>query len=186
MPAVEIKLKNIIFDPKVQTLCISTNYTCPFYNHSHSCPPVAPYMKEEVSKYERFFLIYSIFDLEEQFKKIKARYPERSEYNIKLDLQMKNVLSGNLEREFEKFLENYKEDYVEKLLLYDGTCRVCLNENDKMCTYDEGFPCRYPSKMSYSMEAVGIDVIMTVHQLKLDIEYPSTRKAYRFGLICMR
>ena len=186
MPAVEIKFEDIYFDPKVHTMCNSSNFTCPFYNHSHSCPPVAPYLQEQISRFKKYFLIYSVFDLESQVKKMKVNHPKRSEYQINLELQMEYTLKEDLEKEFEKFLEEYKDDHIEKLLLYAGTCRICFNEKDKKCTFDDGIPCRYPNRMRYSMEAIGIEVIRTVIDLNLDIEYPSNKKSYRFGLACFK
>ena len=42
-------------------------------------------------------------------------------------------------------------------------------------------------KKRFSMEAVGIEVIRTVYDLKQkDFEYPSKDYAYRFGLVCLR
>ena len=67
----EIKLKDIFFDPKLQTLCVSPSFTCPNYNHSHSCPPNAPYMENELVKYNKFFLVYSQFNIAEYIKQEK-------------------------------------------------------------------------------------------------------------------
>jgi len=190
MPAVEIKYEDIYFDPKVQTLCVSPSFTCPNYNHSHSCPPVAPYLEEDVSQYNKFFLIYSIFDLENHIKEVKAKHPKRSEYRIKFDFQMKSLFREDLDDEFTMFLENYEDEHEEKLLLFDGTCRICLNNDDGGCTFDAGKPCRYPNRKKYSMEAVGIEVIRSVYDLKksnkMDIEYPSNKYSYRFGLACFK
>ena len=190
MPAVEIKYEDIYFDPKVQTLCVTTSFTCPNYNHSHSCPPVAPYLEEEVSKYKKFFLIYSQFDLENHIKEVKAKHPKRSEYRIKLAFQMKSLFREDLDEEFNKFLESFNGEYKERLLLYDGTCRICLNKEEGGCTFDDGKPCRYPNRRKYSMEAVGIEVIRSIHQLqktnKIHIEYPSNKYSYRFGLACFK
>jgi len=38
----------------------------------------------------------------------------------------------------------------------------------------------------YSMEAVGIEVIRTVLELNLDVEYPSNKYSFRFGLACFK
>ena len=190
MPAVEIKYEDIYFVPKVQTLCVSPNFTCPNYNHSHSCPPVAPYLEEEVSQYKKFFLIYSIFDLENHIKEVKVKHPKRSEYRIKFDFQMKSLFREDLDEEFTKFFENYNENYEEKLFLFDGTCRICLNKEKGGCTFNDGKPCRYPNKKKYSMEAVGIEVIRSVYDLKksnkMEIDYPSQKYSYRFGLACFK
>ncbi len=69
MPFVQIKYDDIYFDPKVQEMCISPSFKCPFYGHSWSCPPNSPYLEKAMSTYTEFYLIYSTFDLEEYIKK---------------------------------------------------------------------------------------------------------------------
>ena len=61
MPVREIRFEDLEFDKSVQTFCISDKFKCPNYGHSWACPPEAPYLEEQVSKFERFFLIYSKF-----------------------------------------------------------------------------------------------------------------------------
>jgi predicted metal-binding protein len=98
--------------------------------------------------------------------------------------------SLDLEEEFSKFLQQHNRNFSKKLLLYDGTCRYCKIQNKGSCTYDSGNPCRFPIEKRYSMESVGIDVISTVRELKqkevIDIEYPSNKYSYRFGLACFK
>jgi len=187
MPAIEIKCDDIFFDPKVQTMCISPSFTCPHYNHSHSCPPVAPYLEEELSSYKKFYLIFTRFNLFEYVKKEKIKHPNRSEQRIKFFFHMKNLYREDLKEEVEKFLSENNDKSEEMLLLYDGTCRICLNARDKGCTFDGGKPCRYPDQKMISMEAIGIEVIRTVAKLPYrDFEYPSKTYSYRFGLVCIK
>ena len=187
MPAIEIKYDDIFFDLKVQTMCISPSFTCPHYNHSHSCPPSAPYLEQEVSNYNKYFLIYSRFDLADYIKDVKAKHPNRSEQRIKYFYYMNNLYKDDLKKEVENFVNDLVDKPKEILLLYDGTCRICLNDKDKGCTFDTGTPCRYPDKQMFSMEAIGIEVIRTVAKLQnRDFEYPSKTYSYRFGLVCIK
>ncbi len=186
MPFVEIQLEDVFFDPKVQKMCVSPSFTCPNYNNSWSCPPEAPYLKEKVSQFKKLYLFYTKFDLESYIKEMKAKHPRRSEYRIKNMFYMKNIYRDDLYKEGERFLDGYHDDYEEKLILYDGSCRVCHTKKDGRCTYPNKKPCRYPDERKYSMEAVGIEVIRTVINLKLDMEYPSNKYAYRFGLACFK
>lgn len=186
MPFLKIKLDDIIFDPKVQTYCVSPNYKCPSYGHSWACPPEAPYFEEIVAKFNEFYLIYYELDLNEYVAKEKNKNPNLSEKSIKDKLYSGKDLRNKLEKEIYKFLENYQEKYEEKLILWDGFCRVCFNKTDKGCTYDSGNPCRYPDKKRFSMEATGIAVTDMVKKLDLNIEWPPTNYVYRFGLICFR
>lgn len=190
MPFIEIKYEDIYFDPKVQEMCVSSSFKCPFYGHSWSCPPNSPYLEKALSTYSEFFLIYSLFNLEEYIEKEKER-THRSAFFIKNTfLLTKSMESLDLEEEFSKFLQQHSRSFSKKLLLYDGTCRYCKIQSKGSCTYDSGNPCRFPNEKRYSMESVGIDVISTVRKLKqkevIDIEYPSNKYSYRFGLACFK
>ncbi|MHA1456806.1 MAG: DUF2284 domain-containing protein [Promethearchaeota archaeon] len=39
---------DIYFDPKVQEMCVSPSFKCPFYGHSWSCPPNSPYLEKAI------------------------------------------------------------------------------------------------------------------------------------------
>lgn len=183
MPFLKIKVNQIVFDLEVQSYCNNLDFKCPNYGHSHACPPVAPYLEEEVSNFRDFFLIYSKFNLEEYINDVKKKKPKKSKKKILNSFYRKNILRYHLEEEINQFLEDYKGDFKEKLILWDGFCRLCYNENKK-CTYDSGEPCRYQPR--YSMEAVGINVDQTVRNLGFKLEWPPLRYAYRFGLICLK
>ncbi len=191
MPFVPIQFRDLIFDPKVQEMCVSSSFKCPYYNHSWSCPPRAPYLEKAVSTCNDFYSIYSLFDLESYIKKQKEINPDRSEFYIKsMFLLTKSFELNNLEGEFEKFLSQHAKEYKKRLLLYDGTCRYCALQGAGKCTFDDNLPCRFPKDRRYSMEAVGIEVISSVMNLvkksKLEIEYPSKKYSYRFGLACFK
>ncbi len=186
MPFLEIKLGNIFFDPKVQTYCVNPNFKCPSYGHSWACPPEAPYLEEEVSRYQKFFLVYIRFNLRAYIQKIKAKHPKRSEITIRNKFFMKNLLRDKLEQEICRFFEKKQSLTEDKFVLWDGFCRVCYNRDDKGCTYDSGDPCRYPDKKRFSMEAVGIDVTKTVKNLNFNLEWPPNEYVYRFGLVCIK
>ena len=186
MPFLKVKLKDIIFDPKVQTYCVSPSFKCPSYGHSWACPPEAPYMEAEVARFKEFYLVYYQLDLSEYIKNEKVKYPKKSEKSIKNMLYSSGFLRNKLENEINDFFDKFQDPYGEKLILWDGYCRSCSNKIDKGCTYDSGKPCRYPEKRKYSMEAVGIEVTKTVSQLDFGIQWPPTDFLYRFGLICFR
>lgn len=185
MPAIQINLKDIIFDPKVQTYCNNVEFKCPNYNHSWACPPEAPYMEKEISLFDRFFLIYYKFDLKNYVKENKLKHPKKSEDFIITSFFRKDIIRDYFEEEIWNFFKRYEDPYKDKLILWDGYCRVCSKEGER-CTYDINKPCRYPNKIRYSMEAVGIDVDKTVKNLKIPIEWPPVNYTYRFGLICFK
>ncbi|MFX1323347.1 MAG: DUF2284 domain-containing protein [Promethearchaeota archaeon] len=186
MPCLEISLSDLIFDPNVQTYCISPNFKCPSYGHSWACPPEAPYLEELVSTFNKFYLIYYKLNLDEYIEKNQDKYPELSVSQLKNKILIGNFLQNKLENDICEFLERNQGKFKEKLVLWDGYCRICFNERDKGCTYDSGQPCRYPDKKRYSMEAVGIDVNKTTKNLKIAIEWPPENHVFRFGLVCFK
>jgi predicted metal-binding protein len=186
MPFKEIKFKDIFFDPKVQKFCVSETFQCPNYNHSWACPPAAPYLEEEVSKFTKFFLVYTKFNMIEYIRRQKRKYPNRSEKRIRNNLYYKTDIREDLEKEVKLFFEDFDGQYKENLILWGGHCLVCEKQGYKNCSYDEGKPCRYPEKIRYSMEAVGIHVTNMVKALDLDIEWPPMNYYYRFALIALR
>ncbi len=171
MPWKEIPKDTIIFDPKVQLYCNNPKYRCPYYEHSWGCPPKAPYLEEEVMAYERYYLIYFRFDLKD---KNSGKIADSPSYK-----DMRKVM----EKEMEDFIHSHQGKSEEMKILWDGHCRTCEKEG-KTCTLDEGIPCRYPDKIKYSMEAVGINVTETVKKANLDIEWPPINHVFRFGLVC--
>jgi len=188
MPFTQIQYDDIYFDRKVQEMCISPNFKCPFYGHSWSCPPNSPYLEKALSTYTEFYLIYSMFNLEGYIQKEKER-TNRSEFYIKNTfLLTKSFESNDLENEVAKFLNQYDKAYKKLLLLYDGSCKYCKTQKAGACSFDSGEPCRFPKEKRFSMEAIGIEVIRTIRDLKnkLNIKYPSNKYSYRFGLACFK
>ena len=186
MPFVQISYDDLYFDPKVQEMCVAKSFTCPYYKHSWSCPPAAPYLENQIAKYDEYYLIYSRFDLEQYIKQEKKKNPKRSELFIKSNFFYNTMDSTDLDKEFEAFLDQYEKPYSEKLFLYSGTCTYCKEQDKGECTYDTGKPCRFHEQRQYSMEAVGIEVVRTVLNLNLSIDYPSTKYSYKFGLACFK
>ena len=185
MTYIEIEFKDITFDPEVQSYCVNSNFRCPNYNHSWACPPEAPYLEKEVSAFSKFFLIYSKCNLNKYIENEKLKHPNQSMKIIKNKLLSSNFLRDQLEKEIFEFLNKFQDNFEHKLILWDGYCRVCYKLG-KNCTYDDGIPCKYPDKIRYSMEAVGINVDKTVKKLKIPIQWPPINHVYRFGLICFR
>lgn len=144
----------------------------------------------------------------------KKKHPNRTEERIRNSFYRKEILRDNLESEVFNFLAQNEGKYSQRLVLWDGHCRVCYKEEKKSemvsskqmfwfkkkvrkvqnkcsrirnyCTYDSKEPCRYPKDKRYSMESVGINVDKTVRNLNIDIEWPPTNFIYRFGLICIK
>lgn len=183
MPAIEISKEDIVFDRQVQTYCNNPKFRCPNYDHSWACPPIAPYLKEKISQFNKFYLIYYKYDLNRYVNDIKSKFSDLSEEEIRNDFYRKEFMRDHVEDEIHDFIKNYIEHSNEIFILWDGYCRICSKQGIS-CTYESETPCRYADQIRYSMEAVGIDVTKTVSNINIDIEWPPINYAYRFGLIC--
>ena len=176
-----------MFDPAVQRMCVTHKFSCPNYGHSWACPPEAPYMKEELSKYRVFYLVYFGVNLDDYVKTQRKKHPRWSEEVIRNSVFSSKLLQEGYERELTKFLDSYKEPYSEKRVFWSGgSCDLCKNPKDGGCTHDAGRPCRYPDQIHYSMEAVGILMSDTVKIAGIEIEWPPVHWTYRIGLVCFR
>ncbi|MHA1678900.1 MAG: DUF2284 domain-containing protein, partial [Promethearchaeota archaeon] len=111
--------------------------------------------------------------------------PNWTEEKIISYFYRKEIMRDLMEEEIFKFINNIESNNDNVFILWDGHCRLCEKEGKK-CTYDEGQPCRYPDKIRYSMEAVGINVIETVRKLSFKIEWPPKKYVYRFGVVCLK
>lgn len=105
---------------------------CPYYNLSYTCPPNSPTFIEYTKNYE--------------FSLVIAMYMEIGKNNTINDIHpyLRSVLS-NLLIPLEVELNG--------LLTDGGRCRYC-----EKCTYVDNLPCRFPDKIRFSMEAMGIDL----------------------------
>ena len=119
-------------------------------------------------------------------EKMKEKYPKRSEKSIRSKFYSKNLLRDDLEKELMNLLKNSGNQYTNRLILWDGTCRLCQIRLGKICSCKDREPCRYPEEIRYSMEAVGIDVSQTIENADLKIEWPPVNQVSRFGLLCFR
>ncbi|MBD3195258.1 MAG: hypothetical protein GF317_09395 [Candidatus Lokiarchaeota archaeon] len=174
MPWKEIQKEKILFDKKVQTFCVSNKFECPNYGHNWACPPEAPYLEDEIMNFEKYFLVYS--------KIIISSEKDTKEIEKSNSLNIQKELRDEIEGEISRFLKQNKSKYERIKILWDGHCRICSKEGKK-CTYDTGESCRYPDKIRYSMEAVGIHVTKTVKKAGLNIEWPPKNHVFRFALI---
>lgn len=105
---------------------------CPHYNLSYTCPPNSPTYTEYTKEHENVLVIAMYSDVDEK-NSISNIHP-----------YLRRVLSDiliPLEKEFDGLLTD------------GGRCRYC-----ETCTYVDGLPCRFPDKIRFSMEAMGIDL----------------------------
>ncbi len=187
MPVAEIKYEDLVFDPAVQKLCVTPKFSCPHYGHSWACPPEAPFMKETLAKYRKFYLVYFGVNLDEYVQAQRKKHSRWSDTTIRNSIYSSKLLQEGYEVDLKKFLDSYNEPYSEKLVFWcGGSCDLCENPQDGGCTHDAGQPCRKPSEIHYSMEAVGMLVNETVKKAGINIEWPPVHWTYRIGLVCYK
>lgn len=182
----KISLKEIVFDKKTREYCNNPKFPCPHYNHSWACPPEAPYLEDEIKSFSKYILVYKKFDLKKYIKKIQAQHPHRKKPTILNKFYTKGIVRKLCSTEIKKVLSTLHNDPDNILIIWHTHCRLCEEELNKPCTYDTGEKCRYPEKIRYSMEAVGINVTETAKNVGIEIEWPPTHYLYRFGLICIK
>ena len=185
MPYLEISFNDIKFDRKVYDFCNNPKFLCPNYGMSWSCPPASPFMEKEISKYNKFYLIYVKFNILKYIKKVKEIHPKRSEAIIKSSLYRKNIINEMTIKEINNFIEETNISYEHCLILWPERCKICSKENIS-CTYSQNKPCRLPEKMTYSMTGAGVNTDLTVKKLNFNLEWPPVHYSYRFGLICFK
>jgi hypothetical protein len=120
LPYLEVKLSDIIFDPNVQTYCMSSNFICPSYGHSWACPPEAPFLEQPITKYNRFFLIFIKFNLETYIETQKVIHPKRSKKRLMNAFFMNYLLRDDLEQEINSFFDDVQILYKERTILWDN------------------------------------------------------------------
>lgn len=110
---------------------------CKNYNRKWSCPPLSPDFKTYSTGY-KFLLIFIMSMNMNQFGHIKNDYTKIKAANTMLKSRIDKLLRTKMS---------------EGKMISTGSCRLC-----KKCRLTSNEPCNHPELMSYSYEALGIDV----------------------------
>ena len=111
---------------------------CGAYNTTWACPPAFGDLDASraiLAKYRRGVLVQSVQTLEDEF-----------------DWEGIQALSRRHAENFQTMYQRIRQAYPGALALGAGGCRRCAK-----CTYPDS-PCRFPDKMTYSMEGFGLFV----------------------------
>lgn len=111
---------------------------CPNYNQKWSCPPFAPEFSGFAAGKEKLFIFYLRIGMA-QYAYIQNRY---------LRIKAANTM---LKSRADRFLRTLAPMYGS--YLSTGSCRLC-----KPCKCKLGQQCAHPDLMTYSFEALGVDV----------------------------
>ena len=112
--------------------------TCGQYGASWACPPAFGDLEESrkiIEKYKSGIIVQSVQELEDSF-----------------DFEGIAELGQRHGKNFQKLLKRLREDYPNLMPLGTGGCNTC-----KKCTYPDE-PCRFPDRLTYSMEGFGLFV----------------------------
>lgn len=118
---------------------------CPNYGVKWSCPPFAPSFKDWLQKEASLLVVMFTMRLA-QFSYIKNDYLKIKAANSILKSRLDKMLRGTAGL--------YGARYISS-----GSCRLC-----RPCKCKHGLPCARPLIMSYSYEALGVDVSALVER----------------------
>ena len=138
-----VVFKNLVNKPCFDNLCENG---CPNYNKKWSCPPYSPDYCQYIEGKKFIYTFFLRLDLS-QMNYIKNDY---------LKIKAANTI---LKSRMDKFLQHItnQNDYK---YISSGSCRLC-----KPCNKKRELPCAHPNKMTYSFEALGIDVSKLVNMV---------------------
>ncbi|WP_457556935.1 DUF2284 domain-containing protein [Candidatus Harpocratesius sp.] len=144
---------------------------CPNFGFNWSCPPYSSTIKETratLSTYQYFWLIRIKISVYSHPIKIWSKIKDSKQFELITDI-------------LNDFLEKFRDSHAMETIYFCSECRICKKKGYKCTCPDE--PCRYPNKIQFSPESVGIDIFKTFRELKLEIEEFPKEFLQRVGLI---
>ena len=151
-----LDISTLEFRQDVRDMC-GPQY-CRNYDKSWSCPPNCPpldELHERAQTYSGGMIVQTVGELESS-----------------LDWEGIMKLEKNHKINFRKFTDELRNMFTNIMPMSAGTCTLC----DK-CAYPEE-PCRFPEKMSPSMEACGIYVSNLCKTNGLEYNYGTGKMAF--------
>lgn len=137
-----IEPRKVVVSNWVRMKC---QFGCDAYNTRYTCPPYSPtpeYTRQMLKEYKiALFFTYKYSRINEKKKRQSIRR-----------------ILANIEREM--FLDGYYKVFA----LGAGPCNLCLNK----CNLTK--PCPHPEIARPSMEACGIDVYKTAHNIGIKLK----------------
>lgn len=138
-----LKVKRLVWTPKVQQLC-TTPYTqhpkgCPMFGRKDGCPPQQALVPNVFSMRRGLYLVYETFNLDAHARRMKTRHPQWT------DRQCRNVLY------WQAGARHVLRQRLERLLA---------------CGIDDDYVDRY----TLCPEGMGVNVFQTAHAAGLHLE----------------
>ncbi|WP_297463582.1 DUF2284 domain-containing protein [Thermococcus sp.] len=126
----EIDASGIVVSPRPVWKCRA----CPMYGKRPSCPPYVPEWREArewVGHFRRALLIKFEINMDD------------------FENEKRKVILHLLKREAELF----REGKFYAMALFPGSCNLCDD-----CPFERGEPCRMPTRVRPSVDAIGIEI----------------------------
>jgi len=151
-----LEIKTLEFMQDVRDMCNANK--CGSYNTSWSCPPACPSleeMSERILGYTGGMLVQTVGELEDSY-------------------DWEGIISAGVRHKenFASMWDMLEKDYTSVFAMGAGVCRIC-----ETCTYPDK-PCRYPNRLSASMEACGLFVSKVCTDNGLAYNYGSDHIAF--------
>ncbi|MDY3917636.1 MAG: DUF2284 domain-containing protein [Candidatus Limivivens sp.] len=140
---------------EVRAMCASNH--CHMYEKNWSCPPGCgslEFCSEQIRRCTRGILVQTIGDIEDS-----------------MDFEGMMEVENRHKEIFARVTDLFRKE-MSVLPLGAGSCVRC-----KSCTYPDQ-PCRFPEKMTHSMEAYGLLVNQVCRDNQLPYYYGSEKIAY--------
>lgn len=173
--------RGVVLDPRVRLKCMVP--TCVNYGRNLMCPPNVMPMEqfaEALGRYTRAILVQFPIPLDREFmkgsegKRLEEVY-ESGEYHQRLRKSEAGIM--DLMGELEKQALNM--GYRFATALTGGPCPLC----EECVGQGSGKRCRHPFRSRPSMEAMGIDVLLTAQNAGLGFEVPPKDEPVWSGLL---
>lgn len=190
----EIQFNSIVFSAFVQLKCMN----CGMFRRNYHCLAIPRWKKakENLSKYNKFYLLYIKANNKERIEGLKRSNLDRikegrktmNDYIIK-----RNACNANqvmLYSKMRNFLIKLKYELNDKNILYFGSgggCRAC-----KVCGLikphklnEKRTPCKKPNKSFNAPESWGIDVYATLKNNNIEFEIIPNLNLINVGMIAL-
>jgi len=153
-----VELSDIIFEQNTKINC----FYCGRYNNSWKCPPRIPDIdyKAMIHEFKSAAFIYKNFYINEENRDTIRSDSTNLIHKCLLDL--------------EKFF--YDNNIANSLSFIGGSCKLCKTGCGKE-------KCNNPYQARMPVEAIGINVIKTLAQKGVNIDFPVIDEMKRVGLI---
>ena len=151
-----LDVSTLDFRQEVRDMCSSDK--CNNYNKSWSCPPACgslEKMRDNVKGYSQGIIVQTVTQLEDS-----------------LDWEAMMDAAGNQRDSFLRMWEELFKSYPGMYAMGTGACIKC-----EKCTYPDA-PCRFPERLSSSMEACGLVVSQTCTDNGMKYNYGPNTLAY--------